>query len=155
MKKLLAITATAAIIAMAGAAIAADSNTLTVSASVTGTCKFSSGTSTLAFGALDPSASTNPTQSTTTDFWCTKGVTTDSFNAQNGLHFAAGKRQMLAQGTSGDVIPYSLTLTKDALSNGGPTVTRTLTIKGDILNADYVSKTADTYQDTVTIDITP
>lgn len=154
MKKLLAIITAAGIVAMAGAAMAADSNTLTVQASVAGTCKFSSATSTLDFGALDPSLTTNPTKTTTTNFWCTKGVLTESITADQGMNFAATKNQM-KDAVSGDVIPYVLALTKDSITNGGPTATRTLTIKGDILNADYVGKSAGSYSDTVKLDILP
>jgi hypothetical protein len=156
MKKLIAITAAAAIVAMAGSAMAADTNTLTVQASVTGTCKFVSASSTLDFGALDPSLATNPTKQTTTTFWCTKGVTTDLIAAGNGLHYdaTASKRQMLDTGTSGDLIPYTLTLTK-AGSNAGPGSPRTLTIQGDILNSDYKNKTASNYSDTVQLSINP
>lgn len=154
MKKLFTITAAAAIIAMAGSAMAADTNTLTVSASVTGTCKFSTATSTLNFGSLDPSLATNPSATATPQFWCTKGVTTDAITAGNGLHFAT-KRQMIAAGTSGDLIPYTLTLAKDTNANAGPATPRTLTITGGILNADYINKTADSYQDTVTLTLTP
>jgi spore coat protein U-like protein len=154
MKKLLAITAAAAVMAMAGSVMAADSNTLTVSASVTGTCKFSSPTSTLNFGALDPSVGTNVNGSTTTNFWCTKGVSTDAIVAGNGLNFAVGKRQM-KDAVSTDVIPYTLTLTKDGNANVGPATPRTLTVAGNVLGTDYTAKTAGSYSDTVVLNITP
>lgn len=158
MKKLLAITAAAAMLAMAGTAMAADSNTLTVTASVTGTCKFSTPkTSTLDFGALDPSVGTNVNGSTTTQFWCTKGVTTDTISAGNGSHWeaeVAAKRHMMDT-VSGDFIPYSLTLTKDGNANAGPASPRTLTIAGQVLGTDYTAKTAGSYTDTVVLNITP
>ena len=155
MKKLIAITAAAAIVAITGTAMAADTNTLTVQASVSGTCKFSSSTSTLNFGALDPSSAADANTNTTTQFWCTKGVTTDSITAGQGLHWSGAQRQMLAAGTSGDLIPYDLTLTPDSNANAGPTSPRTLTIAGSIVNADYINKTADNYSDTVTLTLTP
>lgn len=152
--KRIQIVLVAAILAMAGSALAADSNTLTVSASVTGTCKFSSATSTLGFGALDPSLGTNVTGSTTTNFWCTKGVATDAITAGNGLNFASGKRQM-KDSVSSDVIPYTLTLTKDGNANTGPASPRTLTIDGGVLGTDYTSKSAGSYSDTVVLNILP
>ena len=154
MRKLLAITLTAAILATAATAMAADSNTLTVQASVTGTCKFSTGTSTLNFGALDHSSGTNVNGSTTTNFWCTKGISTDVIAAGNGLNFAASKRQM-KDAVSSDLIPYSLTLTPDGSANAGPASPRTLTIAGQVLGADYTAKTAGSYSDTVVLNITP
>ena len=142
------------VMVLGGVAMAADTNTLTVQASVTGTCKFSTGASTLNFGALDPSLATNPSATTTTQFWCTKGVSTDVIAAGNGLNFAGGKRQM-KDAVSTDVIPYTLTLTKDGNSNTGPAAPRILTIDGSILNSDYTGKSAGSYSDTVVLSITP
>ncbi|MGZ8474567.1 MAG: spore coat protein U domain-containing protein [Candidatus Deferrimicrobiaceae bacterium] len=152
MRKSLTVFIAVAVLAAGGAAWAADTNTLTVSASVAGTCKFSAPkTSALNF-TLDPSVGTDVSGSTTTTFWCTKGVTTDAITNNNGLHFNAGKNQMAATvGT--DVIPYTLSLTPDGLTNGGPTVTRTLTIAGSVLGADYTSKSAGSYADTVVLTI--
>ncbi len=151
---LLLLVAGMAVLLLSTAAMAAGSNTLTVTSSVTGTCKFTSATSTLNFGALDPSVGTAVDGSVTTQFWCTKG-TTQTLAAGNGAHFAAGKRNMLDTGTSGDLIPYTLTLTPDGGTNGGPGSPRTLTIAGQVLGADYTGKTASTYSDSVVIDITP
>ncbi len=143
-----------AVLLLSGTVMAAGNNTLTVSASVAGTCKFSSATSTLNFGALDPSVGTDVNGSGTTQFWCTKGVTTDAVSADNGLNFASGKRNM-KDGTSGDLIPYTMTLTKDGNPNAGPTSPRTLTIGGQVLGADYTGKTAGSYADTVVLSISP
>lgn len=155
MKKVLAISAAAALMAMAGTAMAADTNTLTVQASVTGTCKFSSATSTLNFLSLDPSVGANATASTTTQFWCTKGVT-EAISAGNGSNYSGSKRQMKDTAVGGtDLIPYTLTLTKDGNANAGPNSPRTLTIDGGILGSDYTGKTASTYSDTVALTITP
>lgn len=142
------------VLLLSGTALAAGTNTLTVNASVTGTCKFVSTTSTLNFGALDPSVGTTVNGSTTTQFWCTKGTTTDAVSADNGVNYAGGKRNMKDAG-SGDVIPYTLTLTKDANPNAGPATPRTLTIDGQILGPDYTGKTAANYADTVVLSITP
>lgn len=154
MKRMMVLVVAVLVIAMAGMAMAADTNTLTVTAAVGGTCKFSTPTSTLAFGILDPSALTDGAATTTTQFWCTKGVTTDVIAAGNGANWSGTKRQMLDT-VSTDLIPYTLTLTKDALANLGPASPRTLTIVGAVLNADYTAKTAGNYSDTVALTITP
>lgn len=154
MRKGMALLVVAVSLAAAGAAWAADSNTLTVQASVVGTCKFVSTTSTLNFGALDPSVGTDVNGSTTTQFWCTKGVTTDSITAGQGLNFSGGQNRMMDP-VSGEFIPYTLTLTKDGLLNGGPAAPRTLTIAGNVLGTDYTGKSAGNYSDTVTISINP
>lgn len=143
-----------AVLAAGGAAWAAGSNTLTVSANVAPTCRFSAATSTLAFGALDPSTGGNVNGSSSTSFWCTKGVTTDLITAGLGLNPAGAVRQM-RDSVSLDLIPYSLTLTPDGSTNQGPASTRTLSISGTVLAADYTSKAAGSYSDTVTLTITP
>ena len=153
MKKLVGLGMILGLVLLTGVAFAADSNTLTVSASVSGTCKFVSSTSSLNFGALDPSVGNNVNGSTTVDFWCTKGVITDSITAGNGAHWSGSSRQMAEAG--GDLIAYSLTLTKDANTNQGPASPRTLTINGTVLGTDYTGKTAGSYTDTVTLSITP
>lgn len=154
MKKIISMVMVIGMLAMASGALASGTNTLTVTASVMGTCKFSSTTSTLAFGALDPSDGGDVTASSTTQFWCTKGVTTDTITAGNGANWDGSKRN-IKDSASGDVIPYTLTLTKDANSNAGPSTPRTLTIAGGITGTDYTSKTAGSYTDTVTLTITP
>jgi spore coat protein U-like protein len=154
MRKSVAVFIALAVLAAGGAAWALDTNTLTVSASVAGTCKFTGAkTSTLGF-TLDPSVGTNISASSTTTFWCTKGVTTLPFTSDQGLHFAAGKNQM-RDAVSTDVIPYTLTLTPDGVPNAGPGSPRTLTIAGNVLGTDYTAKSAGTYSDTVILTVNP
>jgi spore coat protein U-like protein len=156
MRKSMAVFIALAVLAPGGAAWAVDTNTLTVQASVVGTCKFQApGTSTLDFGALDPSVGLDKSVSTTTQFWCTKGVVTGPFTNDTGLHIAGGKNQML-DAVSGDVIPYTIdSLTPDLNPNVGPGTPRTLTIAGTVLGTDYTGKSAGTYADTVTLTINP
>lgn len=141
------------VLLFAGMSMATGSNTLTVSANVMGTCKFSSASSTLGFGGLDPTVGTNVSATSTTQFWCTKGVTLDAITADNGAHFAASRN--MQDPVSLDLIPYTLSLTKDANPNTGPLAPRTLTISGTVLGIDYTSKTAGNYSDTVVLTITP
>ncbi|MFA5806743.1 MAG: spore coat protein U domain-containing protein [bacterium] len=154
MRKSISVFIALAVLAAGGAAWASDTNTLTVQASVLGTCKFSTATSTLDFGALDPSNPVAVNGSTSTQFWCTKGVTTDLITANVGLNPAGAIRQM-RDSVSTDLIPYSLTLTPVAGANAGPASPRTLNIAGSVLAADYTSKAAGSYSDTVTLSITP
>ncbi|MGZ8463877.1 MAG: spore coat protein U domain-containing protein [Candidatus Deferrimicrobiaceae bacterium] len=136
---------------VAGAAAWADTNTLAVNASVTGTCRFSAANSTLAFGPLDPAVGTDVNGSTTTTFWCTKGVT-DTITNDTGLNFDVKNR--MRDTVSGEYIPYTLALSKNG-TNGGPSAPRTLTIAGNILGSDYTTKSAGSYSDTVVLTITP
>ena len=156
MKKLLGLVMVLGLVLVLGSvAMAADTNTLTVTASVLGTCKFvAPKTSSLDFGSLDPSVGTDVNASNTTQFWCTKGVTTDVVSAGNGSNWDGAKRNML-DSVSTDLIPYTLTLTKDGSPNAGPASPRTLTIAGQVLGADYTGKSAGSYSDTVIISINP
>jgi spore coat protein U-like protein len=156
MRKSMAVFIALAVLVAGGAAWALDTNTLTVSANVVGTCKFTAPkTSTLNFGALDPSVGGNVSVNTTTLFWCTRGVATLPFTSDQGLHFSGGKNQMLDT-VSGDVIPYTIdSLNPDGALNAGPGAPRTLTIAGTVLAADYLSKSAGSYSDTVTLTLTP
>jgi spore coat protein U-like protein len=153
MKKSMVVFIALAALAAGGAAWA-DTNTLTVSASVTGTCVFSAATSALNFGALDPSTPVVVNGSTSTQFWCTKGVATDLITANLGVNPAGSTRQM-KDIAGADLIPYSLTLTPDGSTNQGPASPRTLGITGSVLAADYTGKTAGSYADTVTLTIAP
>lgn len=146
-----------AVLAAGGAAWGADTNTLTVSASVKGTCKFSSSTSTLAFGQLDPSSSAPVNATNTTNFWCTKNISTSiALAAGMGSNppSAEGKRQM-KDSVSNDLIPYSLTLSADSGPNQGPAFPRTLTISGTVLAVDYIGKSEGSYSDSVLLTFTP
>ncbi len=140
MKKAIALNALAAAGLMASAAVWADTNTLTVQASVTGTCKFNSAASTLPFPALDPSVGTdvNATQALLT-YWCTNSGT---------------QRRMKGPGAT-DFIPYSLTLAGGAQTGQGKSTNLNLTLDGIVLGTDYINATAGVYSDTVTLTITP
>ena len=141
-----------AVLAAGGAAWAADTNTLTVQASVLGTCKFFSGTSTLNFGALDPSSTADGTGTTTANYWCTRGVTPIISPGLGGN--PVGSTRRMVDVASGDLIPYTLAFTH-AGTSAGPGSPRTLTIDGTVLNADYIGKSAGGYSDSVTITLTP
>lgn len=154
MKKSMTVFIALAVLAAGGAAWAADTNILTVQASVAPTCMFVSATSTLGFGVLDPATPVLVNGSTTTQFWCTAGVPVATLSAGNGANWSGTSRQMLGPAAT-DLIPYSLSLSPDGLPNAGPGSPRTLTINGSILAADYTGATAGNYTDTVSITIIP
>lgn len=134
-------------------AFAAGSNSLAVSSNVIGTCRFVSASSTLAFGALDPSSAANATASGSTTFWCTKGASY-SISDDGGLYNSGGPRMRHAT-TVTEFIAYSLSLSPTTGTGSGPATPTTLTINGSILNADYVNAAAGNYADTVVLTITP
>ena len=153
MRKSMTVFIAFAVLAAGGAAWA-DTNTLTVQASVLGTCRFSSPDSTLSFGALDPSVGTDVSGSIPTTYWCTKGVT-PTFSANMGGNSGGGPTRRMVDIGSGDLIPYSLSLSGDSTASAGPGSLRTLTITGNVVGADYISKSAGGYSDTVLISLTP
>ncbi len=153
MKKFFITLILGSIVMIAGNALAADSNTLTVSASVTGTCRFSSGTSTLNFGALDQSSAADANATGNTQFWCTRNATY-TVGANNGLYFDTARRMRHASETT-EYIPYNLTFTPTAGTGTGKTSPITLNLSGTITNANYVNALAGNYADTVTLSITP
>lgn len=140
----------------ATAAFAASStNTLTVNATVNGTCKFVSTTSTLAFGAIDPSGTSAATASTTTAYRCTTG-TTASVSKDDGLNPSGVGVPRLSDGSS-HFMPYALTLTGGTQvgTGHGAGQDKTLTVGGSIAVTDFQNAPAGAYVDTVTLTITP
>lgn len=151
--------AASAAVCCASAWASSDSHTLSVSATVTETCKFqSAGPTDLiiandASGAIDPSVASAATGTASVTFRCTNG-TTSVIAAGNGLYFADGTRKV-SDGTN--VMPYALTLTGDAQvgSGHGDGQDKTLTVDASIAVADFQNAAAGTYSDTVVLTITP
>lgn len=154
MKRLI-LTAMAVITAvMVSSAAMAATNTMTVSASVTGTCRFSAATSTLAFGALDPSSATDGAGSVNVNFWCTRG-TAYSMTDDDGLYeTGVNANRMQHAVTATEFIPYSISYA--AAGTGlGATSPITLTVTGAITNANYINALEGAYADTVVLTVTP
>lgn len=155
MKRILTAVVAVLLVAVAGAALAASSTNITVTANVQGTCKFTTGTYTLAFGDLDPALNTSVTKTGNVQFWCTKGsAAIPTFAAGDGSHYSGGTRNM--QGPGSDLIPYVIdSFTADTNANLGPGTPRTVTIQGTIPANSYGDKSFGAYSDTVSITITP
>ena len=141
------------LLAMAGTAMAAGTNTLTVSASVTSKCDFTSTTSTLAFGSLDPATNADATASTTIQAWCTKGVTSTSLSNDLGQHASGTTLRMSDGGTN--YLPYTLGLSPASVTGTGINTPTTITLNGTVAKADIQGAAAGSYSDTVTLTINP
>jgi len=158
--KLLAVSLAAAGTLVSATALAGSTtHTLSVSATVTGNCKFNSAgptTLTIATGAgvIDPSAAGPATGSVGVAFRCTTG-TTSSISADDGLNSTGPGARRVANG--GNFMPYSLTLTNAAQvgSGFGAGQDKTLTVDASITAANYQNAAAGAYADTVTLTITP
>ena len=135
----------------AGFATAADSTTLAVSATVSGTCKFSATTQPLAFGAIDPST-------TAADKVVTANVAYKCTNktASLGITGITGPLSMLS-GT--DSLPFTLAIAGDKSAGKGfvPGAATDLTavVTGTLALADIQAAAAGSYAKNVTLSITP
>lgn len=134
-------------------AFAADTANISVSATVTGACKFNSGGS-LSF-TLDPTSGADaaPTAKTDPKFWCTNGATY-TVTDNSGLYASGGARRMRHASDTTKFIPYALTYTASGTGSGKNTEL-TLALTSSIANADFVDAPAGSYTDTVQLSITP
>lgn len=149
MKKLVAILAAAALVSMASSAMAAGSATLAVSASVVNACSVTGGT--LSFGALDTLAAPQVTgTSSGVTVTCTKDAAINV--GLNGGAYKVGTQSNLKNTSNADLIPYSLTVAALTPGTGAP---QDVAITGTIAAGTYSTASAGTYNDTVTITVTP
>jgi spore coat protein U-like protein len=151
MKKILLVVVALAIVAMTGAAMAADTAVVTVSATVQGTCKFTAGGAVTY--ALDPSVGgdVNGTVGQPT-FWCTKGAAY-TITDDNGL-YESGVIQRMKHATLAEYIEYSFSYTAGGAGTG-PTTPITMDIASNVLAAQYLNASAGNYADSVTLSILP
>jgi spore coat protein U-like protein len=149
MKKLLAITAAVAVLAMAGTAMAEGTANLSVQATITASCSVTAGS--LSFGELDPF---NPTTRTASSTGVTVRCATGehpTLTADNGSHAGLGTQKFLSNGT--DTIAYSITIPSLGVADAS---WQTVTIGGTIADTAYgSSKSAGTYSDTVVLTVAP
>lgn len=150
------IKAVAAIVlaSTAGMAFAADTQSISITASVNNVCKFNSGQApVIAFGALDPAIGGEVTASATASFKCTKGATA-TVAQNNGLNPSGSQKNLKAAG-SADLIAYNLALTGASVTGAGFGTDLTVTATGTILAGAYANAPADNYSDTVVLSVSP
>lgn len=138
MKKIF-VLAVAAVIAMSGAAMAADSANLTVNATVLGTCGIS--TAPTINLTLDPSSGLDGTGTGNIDFICTNGT----------AYTLAGPAGGTMVGP--DNINYTLGYTN--LAGVGTGLTQTSVATVTVPYANYATKPAGAYTETVIVSILP
>lgn len=156
MRKLVVLAMVLGLVSVLGStAFAQQTNTVTVSANVVGTCRFVSPTSTLGFGGLDPSSGADANASATATFWCTRGAAY-SITDDDGLYeTGANANRMRHTTTSTEFIPYSISYTPATGTGSGPQTPITLNISGTVTFANYQNAAAGDYSDTVVLTITP
>jgi spore coat protein U-like protein len=138
----------------AAPAIAADTATLAVSATVSGTCRFTTGSFTMSFGALDPAAAANQTQNTALTYKCTKNQAATSFSFDGDATSPASVN--ITNGI--DNIPVGLSWTVPATVGtgfGAGSTDISMTVTGDILGTDYANVSAGAYTRNVSVVVAP
>ena len=156
MRKILVAAMVLGMLAMAGAAWAAPpfDTTVTVTANVQGTCRFTS-SGTVSF-VLDPATGgvVNGTVSNPT-FWCTRGLDYTITDDDGLYETGVGERQMEhTDSLITEYIPYSFSYATAGTGNGANNPT-TLVITASVAAVDYMDATAGNYSDTVTLTINP
>lgn len=134
-----------------GLASAAGSTNLAVTASVTGTCKFSAASTPLAFGAIDPSSVVNAGATASVLYKCTKNTVSLGVTATGGL-----TRNMTGPLVT-DLLPYTLALAGDTGTGTGFGAGQdlTLAVTGTITPAQFQNAAVGAYSENVTLNITP
>lgn len=135
-----------------GLAAAADSQTLGVTASVTATCKFSANNTPLAFGAIDPSLTTDKVVTANVVYKCSKGTPSTGVTPATG-----GTTRTMTHTDTTSTLAYTL-----GFSGGTQTGTGfgsgqdlTLVVTGTITALQYQNASAGAYSENVTLNITP
>ena len=138
----------------AGLAAAAGSQTLAVTARVSGLCKFSATSTPLAFGAIDPSSTVNATASARVVYKCTKGT-------KAAVTAAGGVTRSMTSTTAGstDTLGYTLAFTGDTQVGlgfaPGTGTDLTMAVAGTITPAQFQNATVGGYKEDVTLNVLP
>ncbi len=135
----------------AGLAAAADSQTLAVTANVSGLCKFSTTSTPLAFGTVDPSLTADKVVPVNVNYKCTKNT------SSLGVTAAGGTTRTMAGPTLADTMGYTLAFSggTQAGKGFGPGQDLILVVTGTITAAQYQNAAAGAYSENVTLNITP
>ena len=147
----------AALAGLAGGAYA-DTQNLTVTATVRSVCKFTSAARTLNFD-IDPS--TPGTVSGVMDgavtYKCTRDTVATGVTASNGSHFSGSRRMSDGAGTP-TYLPYTLSVTGGTATGSGfgtGSTDSTITVTGTVAATDYANLPANSFSDTVVLTLTP
>ncbi len=155
-KKAAVLSVAAAFAGVAGDAPAADTHTITVSATVNGTCRFQgAATSTIAL-TVDPSAATTVSNTGTVLYRCTKGQS-PSFTMQSSstLSPTGGNVSGPSPATT-ESFPYTYTSTNTGAGTGfGTGNDKTLSVTVSVVQSAAANVSAGVYTDTITVSLNP
>ncbi|MDQ3259370.1 MAG: spore coat U domain-containing protein [Pseudomonadota bacterium] len=144
-------------------AFGAGSNSLSMSATVVGTCKVITPPGVLDFGDIDPSGSSNVTATTTFAMKCTKSTVSTAGTDDGGLNLSGGTKRMKHSVTATAFLPYAVSYSGAAgftgLGFGAAALAQTITVNGTVTPAQYqnalVTAAGQLYSDTVIITVNP
>lgn len=141
-----------ALLASPHAGLTAGSATMSASANLIGTCKFTS-TPSLAFGVLDQTLASDANAGGNLQFWCTKGA---SYTLSDQANPAVGDGAFAGTISNGSRdIPYTINYNNFSGTGVGRTNLLTSSLSAKILNGDYVNAPAGAYVGTVTFTVAP
>lgn len=130
---------------LAGSALAVDTATLDVTATVIATCQFDSNGGTIDFGSIDALAPV--------DILAQPADVNPFFTCSAGTNYAITDDAAVNPLDSGtDTIVYALNYAAAGVATGA---SEELVVTGDLLGADYAGKPAGVYNATVTFTINP
>ena len=136
---------------MSGAAAAGDNHSVTVNATVSGTCKFNAASSTVSL-TLDPTASTTATQGASILYRCTKG-TSPAFSLASGSTSSATGGNLV---NGAESIAYTFSSTSGGAGSGmGAGNDKTLGLSVSVNQANAANVTPAVYTDSIAITLTP
>ncbi len=145
------IAATIAALVLTGNAMAADSHTIIVNATVSATCKFNAASSTMNL-TLDPTASSTVTQTASVLYRCTKG-TAPAFALASGSTSSATGGNLI---NGAESIPYTFSSASGGSGTGMSTGNdKALSVSVSVNQANAANVTPAVYTDSITITLTP
>ena len=154
MKKILLASLIATAFGASTSAFAGNTQTMAVSATITGTCKLQSSTA-MAFGSIDPSSLTAASASAAVTYKCTNGTAPTSLTAV-GANDSAGQKRMLTGASTFMNYSIAFTAPTTAGTGFGPlTTATTVSVTGTVAVADFANAAAGAYADTLTFTIAP
>lgn len=133
----------------------AASTLVNVNATVNGTCQFNTVGTVVSF-TLDPSSTTDAVGTVTNppQFWCTKG-TVYSISDNGGLK-PNGVPYEMTHTTLNEYIPYTFSYVDDGTGTGaGKSSPINISITSGVANSAFIDASVGSYNDWVTVTITP
>jgi hypothetical protein len=120
---------------------------LTVTATVSTICRFTTGSAiTVDFGTIDPSNTGAKTQPVSVPYKCTKGTTAPAITIVSGA-------TTMVNGTDATTLAYSLGTWTTAAGAGFAAAATNATTTATLAQADYQAATAGSYTGTATLEI--